>query len=159
VASAHRVGAVSRKLPVAGRRLRAMNAQPRSRSSPATVVLLTVGLLVAACGTAATPGPTGVLNVTLTAGPVCPVERVPPDPDCAPRPVADAEVLVLTADGREVGRPKSDAAGKIRLTLPQGRYILRPVQKNTFPIAPEEVTVDVGSTPVDVELGYDTGIR
>lgn len=159
MASAHRVGGVSRKLPLAGRRLRAMNAQHRSRSGPAIVLLLTVGLLLAACGTAASPGPTGTVILTLTAGPVCPVERFPPDPNCAPRPVADAEVIVLTADGREVARPRSDAAGKIRLTLPQGRYIIRPVQTNTFPSAPEEVTVDIGSTPLDVELGYDTGIR
>jgi hypothetical protein len=144
---------------VAGHRLRAMNAQHRSRSAPAIVVLVLVGLLVAACGSAATPGPTGTVTLTLTAGPVCPVERIPPDPNCAPRPVADAEVIVLTVDGREVGRPRSDAAGKIRLTLPQGRYIVRPLQTGTFPIAPEEVTVDVGSAPVDIALGYDTGIR
>jgi hypothetical protein len=137
-----------------------MNAQQRSRSGPATILILTVGLLVAACGTAATPGPTGTVNLTLTAGPVCPVEQVPPDPNCAARPVADAEVIVLTADGREVGRPKSDAAGTIRLTLPQGRYIIRPVSAaGGLPSAPEEVIVDVGSTPVDVALGYDTGIR
>ncbi len=141
-----------------GRRLRAMNAQ-LSRSGPAIVLILTIGLLVAACGVAASPGPTGTVTLTLTAGPVCPVEQVPPDPNCAPRPVAGAEVIVLTADGREVGRPKSDAAGKIRLTLPQGRYVIRPVQTGNFPTAPAEVLVDVGSTPVDVALGYDTGIR
>jgi hypothetical protein len=136
-----------------------MNAQQRSRSGPAIILILIVGLLVAACGTAATSGPTGTLTLTLTAGPVCPVEQIPPDPNCAPKPVADAEVIVLTQDGREVARPKSDAAGKIRLVLPQGRYIVRPVQTNTFPTAPAEVIVDVGATPIDVALGYDTGIR
>jgi hypothetical protein len=137
-----------------------MNAQQRSRSGPAIILLLTIGLLVAACGTAASPGPTGTLTLTLTAGPVCPVEQVPPDPNCAARPVADAEVIILTADGREVARPKSDAAGKIRLTLPQGRYTVRPVSAaGALPSAPEEVIVDVGTTPVDVPLGYDTGIR
>ncbi|HEV8490176.1 MAG TPA: hypothetical protein VGQ58_10355 [Candidatus Limnocylindrales bacterium] len=136
-----------------------MNAQHRSRSCPAIVLVLTVGLLAAACGAAATPGPTGIINLTLTAGPVCPVEQDPPDPNCAPKPVADAEVLVLTQDGREVARARSDAAGKIRLVLPQGRYIVRPVQTNTFPTAPAEVIVDVGATAVDVALSYDTGIR
>ena len=136
-----------------------MNAQQRSRSGPAIILILTAGLLVAACGAAATPGPTGTVNLTLTAGPVCPVEQVPPDPNCAPKPVADAEVVVLTQDGREVARPKSDAAGKIRLVLPHGRYILRPVQTNTFPTAPAEVIVDVGTTAVDIDLSYDTGIR
>jgi hypothetical protein len=136
-----------------------MNAQQPSRSGPVLILLTVVGLLVAACGTATTPGPTGTVTLTLTAGPVCPVEQVPPDPNCAPRPVADAEVLILTVDGREVARPKSDAAGKIRLVLPQGRYIVRPVQTNTFPTAPAEVIVDVGATAVDVDLSYDTGIR
>lgn len=141
------------------RRLRAMAAQRRTRPGRVIVVMIAIGLLVAACDTAATPGPTGTLTLTLTAGPVCPVERIPPDPNCAPRPVPGAEVIVLTPDGREIGRPRSDAAGKIRLTLPQGRYIVRPAQTNTFPIAPEEVTVDVGGTPIDVALAYDTGIR
>ncbi|MDP9483349.1 MAG: carboxypeptidase-like regulatory domain-containing protein, partial [Chloroflexota bacterium] len=149
---------VSRKLPGGRRRLRAMNAQHRSRSAPAIVLLLAMGLL-GACGGAASTAPTGTVNLTLTAGPVCPVEQIPPDPNCAPRPVADAEVIVLTADGREAGRAKSDAAGRIRLTLPQGRYVIRPVQTNTFPSAPGDVTVDVGTTPVDVALSYDTGIR
>jgi hypothetical protein len=135
-----------------------MNAK-HSRSRPALLLVL-VGLLIAACGPAAAPGPTGSLTLTLTAGPTCPVERVPPDPNCAPRPVAGAEVIVLTLDGREVGRPKSDAAGKIRLTLPQGRYIIRPKSSaNGLPSAPEEVVVDVGAAAVDVALGYDTGIR
>jgi hypothetical protein len=136
-----------------------MNAQQRSRPGPAVILLLTIGFLVAACGVAASPAPTGTLTLTLTAGPVCPVEQIPPDPNCAAGPVADAEVIVLTADGREVARSKSDAAGKIRLTLPQGRYTIRPVQTNTFPSAPAEVTVDVGATPAEVALGYDTGIR
>ena len=140
---------MSGKLPRTSRRLRAM-----------FVFVLLFGLLLAACGTAATPGPTGNLTLTLTAGPVCPVERIPPDPNCAPRPVADAEVIVLTVDGREVSRPRSDAAGKIRLTLPQGRYVIRAVSAaGGLPSAPQEVIVDVGSAPIDVALGYDTGIR
>lgn len=151
---------MSRKPPRARHRLRAMNPQQRSRSSPATVVILMVGLLVAACGVAVSPAPTGTVNLTLTAGPVCPVEQIPPDPKCAPRPVADAEVVVLDAEGRETARPKSDAQGHIKLTLPFGSYILRPVQTaGGFPAAPAEVTVTVSGTPVDVALGYDTGIR
>lgn len=137
-----------------------MNAHQRPRSGPAIILILTVGLLVAACGTAASTGPTGTVNLTLTAGPVCPVEQIPPDPNCAAKPVAGAEVIVLTVDGREVVRAKSDAAGKIRLTLQQGRYTIRPVSAaGGLPSAPEEVVVDVGSTPVDVALSYDTGIR
>lgn len=137
-----------------------MNAQQRSFPRPAILLILTVGLLVAACAAGASPAPTGTVNLTLAAGPVCGVEQVPPDPNCAPRPVADAEVIALTADGREVARAKSDAQGHIKLTLPFGSYVLRPVQAaGGFPAAPAEVTVTVSGTPVDIALGYDTGIR
>ena len=74
---------------------------------------LLVCLLVAACGraTGASPvadpspaispagGPPGVTG-TVTAGPVCPVETVPPKPECAPRPVAGAVIVATDAAAR-----------------------------------------------------------
>ena len=47
-------------------------------------------------------GETGIRGVAL-AGPVCPVETVPPDPNCAARPVAGAVILVRDGSGSEVG--------------------------------------------------------
>jgi hypothetical protein len=74
--------------------------------------------------------------------------------------VADAEIIVLTADGREVTRVKSDAAGHITLRLPLGDYILRPVAAaGGFPMAPAETPVRVTAAPTELTLDYDTGIR
>ena len=48
----------------------------------------------------ATGGP-GIIG-TATAGPVCPVERYPPDPACAPRPVAGATITVHGGGGQVI---------------------------------------------------------
>ena len=86
-------------------------------------VAVALVLAVAGCtgpGTAASPvaspGGTGVgqggIGGMATAGPVCPVERIPPDPACAPRPVAGAVVVVRDGTGREVARATTAADGR-----------------------------------------------
>jgi hypothetical protein len=102
--------------------------------------------------------PSTTLTLTLTAGPVCPVEQNPPDPDCAPRPAA-GEVVAIVLGDREVARGTSDADGRIRFALPAGRYVVRPIHAGTFPTPPAEQTVDLRDQPVELQLDYDTGIR
>jgi hypothetical protein len=100
------------------------------------------------------------MELTLLAGPTCPVETVPPDPNCAPVPVADRIVLVLALDGREVARGTSDAAGHIRIAVAPGSYVVRAAPVEGFPTAPAEKTVEVrAGAPVQVNLEFDTGIR
>ena len=106
-------------------------------------------------------GPTGIVG-TAVAGPVCPVERVD-DPNCAPRPVANALVIVRTLDGTEVARTLTDASGAFRVPVPPGTYTVegaQPQQQGRFPMppAPEPVTV-VADSLSSVELNFDTGIR
>jgi len=106
----------------------------------------------------AAPGVSGIV----TAGPVCPVERIPPDPQCAPRPVAGAVLVILDAGGREIGRATSGADGWYRLDLAPGSYSLaaQPVQGLMRAPSPISFNVDAGSDgPVRVDVGYDTGIR
>jgi hypothetical protein len=119
-----------------------------------------LGLCLTACapGSSGPPGPSGTLTLILTAGPVCPVERIPPDPACLPRPVAGAEVAVLEGD-REIARGASDMNGRLSFTLPHGRYILHPLSEGTFPIPPADQVVDIGPQPLELALDYDTGIR
>ncbi len=103
---------------------------------------------------------TGVVG-RVTAGPVCPVERVPPDPACAPRPVAGAVLVVSDPSGREVTRATSDAQGGFSIALPPGRYTLtpQPVEGLLGTAPPVEVTIVAGGPPVSLEIQYDTGIR
>ena len=93
------------------------------------------------------------------AGPTCPVERISPDPRCAPRPVSGAVLLFTDSFGREAGQAVSDDDGQFTISLPAGRYTLKPQRVvgllGTAP--PQEVTVT--SAGAQVRVTYDTGIR
>jgi hypothetical protein len=95
-----------------------------------------------------------------TAGPVCPVERTPPDPRCAPRPVADAVLIVRDAAGLEIGRARTATDGTFFVAVPAGGYVVepQPVEGLLGTAPPQTVTVGAGAT-VTIAIDYDTGIR
>jgi len=103
-------------------------------------------------------GQTGIAGVA-TAGPTCPVETIG-DPACAPRPVADATIVVVDGSGAEVGRTTTRADGAFFIAVPAGDYTVRgePVQGLMGTPEPTAVSVSEGSAS-QVQLGYDTGIR
>lgn len=127
------------------------------------VALVLPAMVIAACVAPPSPsaGP-GVVEVRALAGPVCPVETVPPDPACEPRPVANARVFVAPGDGRDilVAQGTTDADGLVRLELPPGSYVISGGEVDGLfgPPEPVRVTVESGER-TSVELTYDTGIR
>jgi hypothetical protein len=94
-------------------------------------------------------------------GPMCPVERVPPDPQCAPRAIAGAVILVLDAGGREVARTTSTASGTYALDLGPGSYTVtaQPVAGVLGTPGPQQVTIPTAGPGPTLDLQYDTGIR
>ena len=96
-----------------------------------------------------------------TAGPVCPVETLPPDPACEPRPVAAAEIVIRDESGEAVARVRTADDGSFAVSLPPGTYELVPQSVDgVMGTAPSVVVVLAeGSDPAPVEIGYDTGIR
>ena len=122
-------------------------------------------LLLAACSAAAVLSPpAATVHVTgrATAGPVCPVERVPPDPACAPRPVPNATLIVTTATGISVSQVRTAADGSFSFDLPDGSYRLVPqaVQGLMGAGQPIDFSVRVGGPPTPpLSVSYDTGIR
>lgn len=104
-------------------------------------------------------GRTG-LAITATAGPTCPVETIPPQPECAPRAVAGAVVVVRDAAGTEVARVTLDAGGFAFVEVPAGAYQVEGLAANGLmgTPAPLDVTVSDG-VATSVALAYDTGIR
>ncbi|MEX1171534.1 MAG: carboxypeptidase-like regulatory domain-containing protein, partial [Chloroflexota bacterium] len=74
------------------------------------------------------PSPVGAgrtgLFITAVSGPHCPVETVPPQPDCAPRPVAGATVIIRDARGSEVASVATDAGGVVVVELAPGDYVV-----------------------------------
>jgi hypothetical protein len=104
-------------------------------------------------------GRTGLMIVAV-AGPVCPVETDPPRPECAPRPVADALIVIRDVTGVEVQAVMLDALGTSFVELPAGTYTLEPEPVEGLlgtPGAASATVIDGVGTPV--ELMYDTGIR
>jgi carboxypeptidase family protein len=104
-------------------------------------------------------GDTGI-RITAVAGPVCPVERFPPDPACAPKPVANATILIADAAGREQGMVTTDASGQTFAGLAPGQYTVTAQGAAGFMNGPEpqQVTVEDGHV-TEITLSYDTGIR
>jgi hypothetical protein len=103
------------------------------------------------------PGGSGIQGRVL-AGPTCPVVTLN-DPSCNDRPVVGATILVLNANGTEVARVLTDAAGRYEVTLPSGPYTIEPQPVEGFMHVAEPVAVTVDAGVASVDLAYDTGIR
>jgi hypothetical protein len=106
-------------------------------------------------------GPGGVMGV-ITAGPACPVEQSPPDPKCAPRPVAGAVIVAKDAIGNEVGRTTSLADGSYRMPVGLAETVTitaLPVTGLMSAPAPVSVTFPGQMDWETLNLEYDTGIR
>jgi hypothetical protein len=103
---------------------------------------------------------TATLELTALAGPVCPVETDPPLPECAPRPVEKAEIVVMDAEGMEVGRGTTGADGTVTIEVPAGELTVVPQPvAGLLGTAPEiMVTLSQGQV-LQVSADYDTGIR
>ncbi len=100
------------------------------------------------------------LNVKLTAGPACPVLQNPPDPNCAARNVANAEVVVYDPRGTEVARGTSDRDGMVGFDLPSGAYfvVVQAVDGLMGRPQPEAFAV-IGGGTAGLLFEFDTGIR
>ena len=128
-------------------------------------LLLTLGLVVSACGPERqagneTPSPTvptsGIRGIVLL-GPVCPTESAESSPCLTPY----AATLVITdSDGNVITRVSSGPDGRFEVLLPPGDYVIQPdngPDGNPSSI-PQPVTVGPDEFE-QVEVDYDTGLR
>lgn len=100
------------------------------------------------------------LTVKLSAGPTCPVERNPPDPNCAPRAVSNADVTVYDPQGNVVATGVSDANGMASLEVPTGSYYVAVQAVEGLMGSPEAQAFSVlGGGQATLLFQYDTGIR
>ena len=132
----------------------------------ALVLLVATGCMGASsdASTSPLPNPSGAWRTGIggvaTAGPVCPVEKNPPDPACAPRPVDGAVLVFNDAAGTEVARTTTASDGTFFAELPAGDYVVTPQPAKGLlgTPGPQSVTVPDGAI-VRLDLAYDTGIR
>ncbi len=120
------------------------------------MVVVALLLALVACHAGTTVEVRGVL----VAGPNCPVEKQPPDPNCLPRQVEGATVKASDSAGSEQARAVSDADGTFVLELEPGEYTIAFDPVEGLLGAPQPIEVTVASQPVDLgTVAYDTGIR
>lgn len=129
------------------------------------VVILTGCLLMPGCEKLQSfSGDNGFLKGVINIGPICPVERVPPDPACLPtaETYKAYPVTIWTADGRKKIRQISPALnGSYRTELAPGNYLVILERKRNM-IGGSNLPLTVFIMPKDstvLDINIDTGIR
>ena len=87
------------------------------------------------------------------------MQRQPPDPNCANRPVADARIVVFDAAGAAVATTITSEGGMFSLQLAPGTYEIVAEPVPGLMGLPAPLTLDIGDDVISIELEYDTGIR
>lgn len=113
----------------------------------------------AECPVAVTPLVlTSTISGTVTLSPICPVERMPPEPQCAPKPY-QTKIEVFSADGSKlIKSTQAGSDGSFTLALPFGNYT---IQAGTGAVHPScsPVAVLLQTATALVDISCDTGIR
>ena len=95
-------------------------------------------------------------------GPVCPVERIPPDPACAPKPYKATINIFSRWTGSSYKPVSTDANGSFKLSLSPGAYSLEVSQPSSGSLYPRcnvlKISV-VAKKTQNVTVNCDTGIR
>ncbi len=98
---------------------------------------------------------------TVFLGPTCPVERNPPDPQCANK-LYQTSLVVTNSDGTHVIKTfSSDANGNFSVQVPPGTYAIRSAPSmNMLPRCSTNGTITVSTgTYASTTVYCDTGIR
>ncbi|MCX6540978.1 MAG: carboxypeptidase-like regulatory domain-containing protein [Actinobacteria bacterium] len=131
-----------------------------------TLAVCLIAVVVAACGSTAdnsngnggTVERFSVSGVALS-GPHCPVVQSPPDPQCADRPVANAEIVITNATGDRVDAVRTDADGRFTIALAAGDYTFTPQPVDGLMGTPSPQSATAGASAITLSFDYDTGIR
>ena len=95
-------------------------------------------------------------------GPVCPVERIPPDPACAPKPYSTMITTWSTWTGSSYQPVRTDTKGEFRLSLSPGAYSVAaspPTGGSPYPRCSVTKILVVANETQNVTVNCDTGIR
>lgn len=109
----------------------------------------------APCPTPAKSGITG--KVTL--GPTCPVERIPPDPNCAPKSYSTLINIMQAGSTKAIKTIQSDSKGIFGVDLDPGTYTLQALGGNILPRCPATSVTVASGQYATVNISCDTGIR
>ncbi|KKU81315.1 MAG: hypothetical protein UY07_C0021G0020 [Parcubacteria group bacterium GW2011_GWA1_47_8] len=101
---------------------------------------------------------TGTIKGLVTLSPTCPVERMPPEPQCAPKPY-QTEVKVFDVKGSKIIKStRTGSDGSFAVTLPVGNYKIQAGTENRLPSC-SPIVVTLPAETILVDISCDTGIR
>ena len=137
----------------------------RFRSS--VVLLIALSFLQSGVWASAAPATRQVMSHSPVSGhvvlsPVCPVEHLPPDPACAPKPYKTILQIKSQVNGRVYRTLATSASGTFSLLMAPGRYILqvrRGAYLSKYPRCTPVNFVVVPKTALKLLMDCDTGIR
>ena len=124
----------------------------------ASMVAITVfGLQIASASS--TTG-YGKVHGQVLLGPTCPVERIPPDPACAPKPYkTKIQIFTTNVTARPYKIVVTDTAGKFNFSIKSGSYVLHAKGGSLYPRCTDlRIKVLAGKT-LNVKMACDSGIR
>ncbi len=94
----------------------------------------------------------------VTISPTCPVERIPPDPNCAPRGYKTT-VSVKNSGGKSVMSAVTDDSGNFAFDLTAGSYTFEATSGKPFPSCSPVVVKVINKNNEKVSINCDSGIR
>jgi hypothetical protein len=118
-----------------------------------------VHFVVSSTASTTTSAEKGTITGTVMLGPTCPVERNPPDPQCADKKYSTLVAIFKASDPvHAVVLTRSDAAGNFSASLPPGSYVVGAGESNLPRCSHENATVTANKT-TNISVFCDTGIR
>lgn len=117
-----------------------------------------IGLFIislATCSAPAAPTDSGIEGQVFI-GPMCPVVQ---DGQACPDQPYQATLTVTSLEGRKIVQVQADEAGRFKIPLTPGQYILHPESPNVMPFAAEQTLIVESGKFTEVIVNYDSGIR
>lgn len=104
------------------------------------------------------PNKSGIIG-TVTLSPTCPVERVPPDPNCAPKFYSTSISIIRNIDNQVIETVQSDENGAFSVDLLPDEYTLQAQGGKVLPRCGEVIVEVKSGKYTTTEISCDTGIR
>jgi hypothetical protein len=106
-------------------------------------------------------GKNGTISGKVTTSPTCPVERIPPDPLCSPKPYATSIKIREEGKSAVVKTIQSDNAGAFSVALVEGSYELDAITASgsPFPSCSKVIVLVKADKTSVADISCDTGIR
>ena len=126
-----------------------------------SLILLLGVLLLSSCASQTQPSGTGFLEGKISIGPLCPVERFPPDPNCQPTPETfKAWLIAVYQDETKIILLNPNLDGAYRVELPVGDYVVDLEKSMGIGGKNLPATVIIKSGEITtLNIDIDTGIR